>query len=116
MNLSPLLAEGLRDRGWNAIHWSQVGDPRAHDAEIMDWARAGGYVVLTHDLDFGVLLALTGSGAPSVVQVRTHDITPDHLGPLLHRMLNAQAADLEAGALVTVDEARSRVRILPLHR
>lgn len=116
MNLSPLLAEGLRDRGWDATHWSQVGDPRAHDSEIMDYARSGGYVLLTHDLDFGALLALTSSGGPSVVQVRTHDVTPEHLGPLVHRSLNAHTAALDAGALVTIDEARSRVRILPLLR
>jgi len=53
MNLSeewiPFLATG----GWDAIHWSNVGDPRAEDADVMAWALAAGRVVFTHDLDFG---------------------------------------------------------------
>jgi predicted nuclease of predicted toxin-antitoxin system len=31
--------------------------PRAQDKVIMDWAMVNAYVVFTHDLDFGILLA-----------------------------------------------------------
>jgi hypothetical protein len=62
MNLSPLWVEVLRQGGWEAIHWSQVGDPRAPDETVMDWARATGHVVLTHGLGLGTLLALTRVG------------------------------------------------------
>ena len=55
------------------------GDPRAEDMELMDRARADGYIVFTHDLDFGTTLALTGAESPSVIQVRTQDVTPAHL-------------------------------------
>ena len=41
----------------------------------MAWARENGYVVFTHDLDFGTLLALTRDAGPSVIQVRTHEQT-----------------------------------------
>lgn len=79
----------------------------------MDWARANGYVVFTHDLDFGTLLATTRVQGPSVIQVRTQDIMPPSLGSRLVQILRQYEAVLEKGALVTVDEARSRVRILP---
>lgn len=59
MNLSPAWIEFFESSGYHAIHWSSVGDPRAPDYVIMDWARANDYVVFTHDLDFGAILAAT---------------------------------------------------------
>jgi predicted nuclease of predicted toxin-antitoxin system len=64
MNLSPEWVSVLREAGWEAEHWSQLGDPRAVDVEIMVWAREHGRVVFTHDLDFGTLLALTQAEGP----------------------------------------------------
>lgn len=116
MNLSPEWVQVLERDGWQAVHWSTVGDPRAIDPEIMGWARANDQVVFTHDLGFGTLLALTAAEGPSVIQVRTQDVTPEHLGPTVVAALRAHAPALEDGALVTVDEARSRVRILPIIR
>ena len=56
MNLSPDWADALRFYGWDATHWSIIGQANAPDREIMSWARTNGYIVLTHDLDFGTLL------------------------------------------------------------
>src|SRR5262245_59304379 len=114
MNLTPDWVEVLERHGWSTVHWATQGDPRATDRAIMDWAIANGFVVFTHDLDFGTLLALTHEHGPSVIQVRTQDVTPAHLGPLLMAALRQHEADLAAGALVVVDESKSRVRILPI--
>lgn len=65
MNLSPAWTAELAKHGWPAVHWSSVGDPRANDATIMSWARTNGYVVFTHDLDFGTTLALTTPLGPA---------------------------------------------------
>jgi predicted nuclease of predicted toxin-antitoxin system len=81
--------------------------------EIMSWARGNGYIVFTHDLDFGVLLALTRAESPSVIQVRTQDVFPKVLGEKLVRVLREHESVLEKGALLTVDEGKSRVRVLP---
>jgi len=83
MNLSPDWVKVLEHAGWEAVHWSTVGDMRAPDDIIMSWARENGYIVFTHDLDFGVLLALTRAESPSVIQVRTQDVFPDVLGDRL---------------------------------
>jgi len=64
-------------------------------------------------LDFGVLLALTQAESPSVIQVRTQDIFPEVLGDRLVKVLQEHQSVLEKGALLTVDEGKSRVRILP---
>lgn len=79
MNLSPLWIEFFERNGWIAVHWSSIGNARATDREIMEWARANNYVVFTHDLDFGTILAATRAGNPSVIQVRTQDVLPDLL-------------------------------------
>ena len=116
MNLSPQWVAVLQRHGWEAVHWSAVGDSRASDRTVMDWANAHGCVVLTHDLDFGAMLVATQAQGPSVIQVRTPDVLPAHLEPLLVSILKAHAAALEGGVLIVVDEARARVRLLPLSR
>jgi hypothetical protein len=57
MNLSPVWSDFLERAGHAATHWSAIGDPRAPDEEILLWARAHDHIVLTHDLDFGAILA-----------------------------------------------------------
>ena len=66
------------------------------------------------DLDFGAILAATRARGPSVIQVRTHDVLPAHMAPILTAVLKEHRAAIERGALIVVDEARSRVRILPM--
>jgi predicted nuclease of predicted toxin-antitoxin system len=114
MNLSPDWVPVLQNAGWSAVHWSTVGDPKATDRTIMDWAEANGYVVFTHDLDFGTILALTHKTGPSVLQARSQDVLPDHLGNLVIAALGQHESDLESGALVVVEESKNRVRILPI--
>ena len=70
VNLPPKWAPVLEGLGWPAVHWSDIGDPRASDDTIMAWARQNGHAVFTHDLDFGAMLALSGASGPSVLQVR----------------------------------------------
>jgi predicted nuclease of predicted toxin-antitoxin system len=114
MNLSPEWVAELARHGFDAVHWSAVGDPRAADTAIMAWARANGRAVFTHDLDFGTLLALTHADGPSVLQVRGQNVLPEHLGPLVVAALRQYEAALISGALVVVEERKSRVRVLPL--
>ncbi len=81
----------------------------------MDWARANDYVVFTHDLDFGTILAVTRAEGPSVLQVRAQNVLPEHLGEVVMAALRQFAQQLETGALITVDEGTSRARILPIN-
>jgi predicted nuclease of predicted toxin-antitoxin system len=114
MNLSPDWAALLSSSGFEAVHWSSIGDPRAEHTAIMRWARENAYVVFTHDLDFGTILALNGSSGPSVLQVRTQDITSAAIGPLVLANLRRFERELRDGALIVIERSRSRVRILPL--
>lgn len=114
MNLSPSWAAVPAIGGHRAIHWSGIGEPGAKDSEILLWARRRRYLVFTHDLDFGALLAATNANAPSVLQVRTQDPTPGHCGKVVLAVLHHHRDALEKGALLTIDEARARVRLLPI--
>ncbi|MCC7329110.1 MAG: DUF5615 family PIN-like protein [Gammaproteobacteria bacterium] len=116
LNLPPAWVATLRQSGFEAVHWSTVGDARATDAALLAWAAEHEHVVFTHDLDFGAILAASGARTPSVIQVRTQDVTPEHLARLVVTALPQHERLLEQGALITVDEARSRARILPLKR
>lgn len=116
MNLPPSLTATLRSAGFSAVHWSEVGDPRAADTIVLAWAQTNGHVLVTHDLDFGALLAAGGQRTPSVLQLRTADLAPDVYVPLLIAALHQTAEALADGALVTVSPSESRVRILPLRR
>ncbi len=114
MNLSVEWVAELAPHGWAAVHWSTIGDPTADDGVIMEWARTNGYVVFTHDLDFGTTLALTHASGPSVLQVRGQNVLPEHMGPLVIAGLRQYDTELAAGAIVVIEERKSRVRVLPL--
>jgi predicted nuclease of predicted toxin-antitoxin system len=114
MNLSPRWCDILRRHGLSCTHWREVGDLHATDATVMQWADEHGCVVVTHDLDFGALLAATQALAPSVIQIRTQDIMPSVMEGLLVGVLRRYERELEAGALIVVDTTKARVRILPL--
>ena len=114
MNLSTEWRKVFESIAWTSYHWSDVGSPSAPDTELMDWARKEGCVVFTHDLDFGALLAASGATKPSVIQMRCEDTNPSTMGAVLVEALYLSEDDLRAGALVTVDPRRTRIRVLPL--
>lgn len=116
MNLSPRWVAILVGSGFDAVHWSAVGASSAPDVAIMGYASANDYVVLTHDLDFGAILAATHGEKPSVVQIRADDVSPDVIGKQVIAALQQMAPELEEGALLTVDSNRPRLRVLPLQR
>jgi predicted nuclease of predicted toxin-antitoxin system len=116
MNLSTEWIPLLQAAGHTAVHWSEVGDLRAPDTALMQWAIANDYTVFTHDLDFGTMLALSGADGTSVLQVRCLNVLPESIGTLVLSLLKTYGLEIEQGALVVADERRERVRILPLSR
>ena len=116
MNLSPRWVDLLVNAGFEASHWSMLGAPNAPDSEIMAYGGLHGCVVLTHDLDFGAILAATQGEKPSVVQIRADDVSPGVIGKHIVIALRQMADELEEGALLTVDPNRTRLRLLPLQK
>ena len=114
MNLSPRWVALLAGTGIEAVHWSTLGAADAPDSEIMAFAKAHAYTVLTHDLDFSAILAATQDSKPSVVQIRADNANPDDIAEFVIPALQKMAEELEKGVLLTIDMKRSRLRVLPL--
>lgn len=115
MNLTPRWAEYLRGGGYDCIHWSQVRIANAPDEEICEYARERACVAVTNDLDFPQILAHTKNGSPSVVLLRGQPLIPEVRGSALLAALRRCKAQLEAGAILTLDwSGRPRARVLPI--
>ena len=114
MNLSPLWVSFLADQGIEAVHWSTIGEAAAPDSEILRFAAANGWIVFTHDLDFGILLATLHTNAPSVIQVRSQDVLPAAIGEVVATAIRDVEPYFETGVLVTVYPSRHRIRLLPI--
>ena len=116
MNLAPSWVVRLTRLGFEAVHWSTIGAATAPDDEILAWAREHRYVLITNDLDFSAILAASSGQAPSVLQIRAQDLLSDTNVSRVATAIEALRADIEAGALLSIDEAGTRVRMLPLRR
>ena len=114
MNLSPLWADFFKSKGITAVHWSDVGKIEEEDSIILNYAKDNDYILFTNDLDFGAILAAGKLKTPSVIQIRTQDVLPSHIGDLILTTIKENKTLLENGALISVDEAKQRARILPL--
>jgi len=114
MNVSPSWVGFLIEAGFDAVHWSNIGRADATDGEVMRWAAAHDYIVLTCDLDFGAILAASRDRRPSVVQLRSDTLAPDEIGSHALTAIRQCRQALTEGALVSVDAGRMRLRILPL--
>ena len=114
MNLTPNWVVVLTAQRFDVVHWSAVGTTTATDATIMNWALTESRVVVTNDLDFGHILALTHATGPSVVLIRGPQLLPSQIGDVVVECLKTYEQELAHGALIVIDHQRKRVRVLPL--
>jgi len=77
-------------------------------------ARLEGRILLTHDLDFGELLAASGGVLPSVIIFRLKDMRAENVSRHLFSILDQSAEVLDKGAICNVTERKLRVHALPL--
>jgi predicted nuclease of predicted toxin-antitoxin system len=115
MNMGPEWIACLAADDHVAVHWSSIGPGDANDDEIMRWARDNDHVVLTADLDFGTRLVMSGESGPSVVQLRLPETLVRRVGAAVVTTIGQTRADLAAGALVTIETDRYRVRHFSEH-
>jgi predicted nuclease of predicted toxin-antitoxin system len=108
--------QALRGHGHEVVHLREEGLERLPDPAILEKAKQEGRTVLTFDLDFGDLLAIGAHTLPSVILFRLHNQTPPSVTPRALQVLSECRNDLAAGAIVTVEDARYRLRRLPIER
>jgi predicted nuclease of predicted toxin-antitoxin system len=109
-------AELLREAGVETRHAGEIGLSAAADADILAWCRANGAVAVTLDADLHALIALAGAPAPSTIRIRIQGLKGPETAELIRNVIEARQTDLTAGALVTVEQERTRVRRLPIGR
>ncbi len=116
MNIPPAFGPMLASEGHEWRHAANLGMSRASDAVTLAAAKGRGEFVIRHDLDYGQLLAFSGDSAPSVVIFRLRRAETR----LLHERIRAAWNDIEEplarGAVVIVEEAATRIRLLPISK
>jgi len=114
--ISPKTVDFLNQLGHEAVHVRAEGLERSSDRALVERAQADGCVLVTFDLDFGDILALGVLDKPSAIILRLENERAEsvnrHLAVVVTECVNA----LESGALILVEEARYRVRKLPIGR
>ena len=114
-NVSPRPANLLEALDHDAVTVRELGLADASDEVVLERARSEQRVLISHDTDFGTLLAFRGLTAPSLVLFRSSDpVTPDEQADLIIANLDKVADDLEAGAIVVFARGRLRTRRLPV--
>ncbi|MGD0360844.1 MAG: DUF5615 family PIN-like protein [Bryobacteraceae bacterium] len=115
MNLTLRWVSFLQDAAHVVVHWPSVGPNSARDHEICRYARQHAFVLLTNDLDFPQILAYTRQAGPSVVLLRGEPLVPETRSAALLGAPQDCEAQLNQGAIVTLDWSdRPRARVLPL--
>jgi len=113
--LSPVLAEQLRQSGHDAVHVRDCGLQAATANEIFDRAKDEGRVVISADTDSARSWHPFRTANPSVVLFRTeHNRRPGRQAALLLANLPAVEGALQRGCIVVLEEARVRIRYLPI--
>ena len=114
MNISPMTVKQLQESGWDIIRIPEVMDARSRDIEVLRYAEQNNKVLITHDLDFSMLLAVGGYQKPSVINLRIENAKPDSVAQRIIDIVSTMEKELSEGAIVSVDETSIRYRTLPV--
>ena len=104
----------LREQGHDATHLRDEGLHRMPNGKIFNKAISEGRIVLTFDLDFADIAALTGGKKASVILFRLRNTRTSHVIERLSAVLEDSLEVLGKGAVITVEETRHRIRYLPV--
>lgn len=112
--LSPLVAEGLRDDGYDAVHVLDYQMHKATDMEILERAIAEERIVISLDTDFGTLLAQYQMEKPSVILIRAPLLkTAKAYLAIVLTNLPELIESLEQGCMAVIEQGSLRIRMLP---
>lgn len=114
LHIAPRTVEHLRTLGHDAVRVTDLLPAAADDLEIVATAVAENRIILTQDLDFSALVALSGETKPSVISLRLGSASVEFVNDALTHVLPNIEADLSRGAIATVEDDRIRVRCLPI--
>jgi predicted nuclease of predicted toxin-antitoxin system len=114
MGIGLRVAAWLREQGHEAVHLRELGLSRLPDPQIVEMAVSERRVIVTCDLDFPELLIRSGDATVSLIVFRIADERAPRVIERLSVVLDLTKAALERGAIVVIEDARHRVRPLPI--
>ncbi len=114
MGISPKTITFLQQLGYESIHLFSLGLHQLPDSKILKKARNEGYILLTHDLDFGELVAASQAKLPSVIIFRLKNMHPDEVNRHLNVIITNHTTALEQGVVISVTNNQIRLRSLPI--
>ena len=115
MALSPALAQWLQSQGHDAVHAAQLGLARTPDTDIMARAKSDSRIIITADLDYPRILALTAADGPAVILFRSGDWKEDQAIDRLSAALDVIPEEQLARSIVVIEKLRIRRRDLSLN-
>jgi len=114
MGISQTTVKWLRGEGHDAIHLRDEKLQTLEDSLIIIKARFEERIILTFDLDFAALMAVSNEKLPSVVILRLKNQKYSNQISKIKSVLEESSLSLINGAIISVDESSFRVKHLPL--
>ena len=107
------IVQWLRDKGHDAIHLREQNLHRLPNGLIFEKAHTEKRILLTFDLDFGEIVALSSGEKVPVILFRLLNTRTPHVIERLEKVLKDSSQTLEEGAIIVIEETRHRIRRLP---
>ena len=114
LHISPRTVLSLRSLGHDVVRVNEVMPVDSPDEAIVAQARRDRRVVLTQDLGFSAIIALSGAAFPSVISLRLASSDIDRVNAVPERVLPGMEQDVARGTIITVEDHRIRRRPLPI--
>jgi len=108
------VVQWLKKQGHDAIHLREENLHRLPNGLIFEKAYKEKRILLTFDLDFSEIVALSGGKMMSVILFRLRNTRTQHVIERLSKVIEDSKKSLEEGAVVVVEETRHRIRRLPI--
>lgn len=113
MHISPETVRFLRDIGHDVIRVNEILPANSTDSLIVKAARDSKRAVLTQDLDFSELIAVSGDSQPSLISLRLSSSRIEYVNNILAKILPGIDEDVIKGSMISVEDSRIRIRKLP---
>jgi predicted nuclease of predicted toxin-antitoxin system len=102
------------ERGHDAVHAAGIGLAVEADSAILERGRNEGRVIVTADLDYPRLLALSGAKGPGVILFRGGDFSGEECIEGLARAFSAIPEEELLSSIIVIEPNRVRRRRLPI--